>query len=102
MKAYEILLTGGQNQTVSVVLINITYRFTLQWREAAQTWFLDIADDAGDPLVQGIALVAGSNLLHQYQYLGLGGGLVVMCDTGTDAPTFENLGVSAHLLFVVP
>lgn len=102
MKAYEIPLTPGRNQTVSVVLLNATYRLTLQWREAAQTWFLDIADDAGNPLVQGLALVLGSNLLHQHQHLGIGGGLVVIFDTGTDAPTFDNLGQSAHLLFIVP
>lgn len=100
MNVYEIPLTASENQTVSVVLLNVTYRMTLQWREAAQCWFLDIADGAGDPLVQGIALVTGSNLLRQHQYLGIGGGLVVMCDTGTDVPTFDNLGVSAHLLFV--
>lgn len=102
MNAYEIPLNPSQNQTVSAVLLNVTYRLTLQWREGAQCWFLDIADDAGDPLVQGIALVTGSNLLHQHQYLAIGGGLVVMCDTGTDAPTFDNLGQSSHLLFVVP
>lgn len=102
MNAYEIPLRASQNQTVSVVLLNVTYRFTLQWREIVQAWFLDIADDSGNPLVQGLALVLGSNLLHQYQHLGIGGGLVVICDTGTDAPTFDNLGQSTHLLFVVP
>ena len=92
MNAYEIPLTSSKNQTISVVLLNITYRFTLQWREAVQTWFLDIADDSGNPLVQGLALVLGSNLLHQYQYLGIGGGLVVTCDTGTNFNSAAMLG----------
>lgn len=102
MNAYEIPLTPSQNQTASVVILNVTYSFTVQWRNAVQTWFLDIADDAGNPLVQGIALITGSDLLHQHQYLELGGGLFVVCDAGTDAPTFDNLGSSAHLIFATP
>ena len=102
MNAYEIPLTPSQNQTVSVVLLNITYSLTLQWRNAVQTWFLDIADDSGNPLIQGLALVTGSDLLRQHQHLGIGGGLFVVCDTGTDAPTFDNLGSSSHLIFATP
>lgn len=100
MNAYEIPLSS-KNQTVAVVLLNRAYRLTLQWRDAISTWLLDIADSAGKPIVDGLPLVLGVNLLHQYAYLGIGGGLVVTCDTGTDAPTFDNLGTSSHLLFVV-
>lgn len=99
-KILEIPLSA-RNQIVTVVLLNVTYQLTLQWRKAAQTWFLDIADAAGTPLIQGLALVQGVNLLHQHQALGIGGGLLVTCDTGVDAPTFENLGTTSHLLFVV-
>lgn len=100
-KLFEIPLSG-QNQTVTVVLLSVVYLLTLQWRDAVQTWFLDIADVNGVPLVQGLPLVLGVNMLHQHQALGIGAGLVVACDTGVDAPTFENLGTGSHLLFVVP
>jgi hypothetical protein len=59
----------------------------------AGSWVLDIADDIGNPILSGIPLVTGANLLSQYGYLGFGGGLYVMTTSDPDAvPTFENLG----------
>ncbi len=45
---------------------------------------------------------AGTNLLEQYDYLGLGG--VLWCQTTDDpdaVPTFGNLGVGSHLYWWV-
>lgn len=101
VKVYEIPLQA-KNQRLSVTLRGVVYRLAVNWRNAAATWFLDIADGNGNPLLQGLALVSGCDLLHQHQEVGLGGQLVVALDAGTLAPTFDNLGSAAHVLFVTP
>lgn len=98
--AYEIPLSA-QPQQFSIALAGVTYRITVQWRDPSPGWCIDIADAAGNPLVTGIPLVTGANLLEQYAYLGVGGGLYVQTDNDPDAlPTFGNLGASSHLYFV--
>lgn len=98
---YEIPLTPSP-QTFGITLAGTPLSLTLQWREAgAKCWLLDVADSAGVSIVAGIPLVTGHDLLEQYAYLGLGGGLVVATDGDQDAvPTFDNLGVASHLTFV--
>lgn len=65
-------------------------------------WVLDIADNNNNPIVCGIPLVTGIDLLYQYQYLGFGGSLVVATDGNpVIPPTFDNLGTDSHLYFVV-
>ena len=47
-------------------------------------------------------MVPGLDLLYQYKYLGIAGSLVVQTDYNTDAvPTYENLGVTGRVYFVV-
>lgn len=65
-------------------------------------WVLDINDIRNQPIVCGIPLVTGIDLLYQYKYLGFGGSLVVSSDgSPTTVPTFTNLGTISHLYFVV-
>lgn len=100
-QVFEIPLSA-RSQRCNVTLLNVNYQLSLQWRAAASQWVLDIADASGNPVVQGLPLVTGADLLGQYAYLGIGGALVVMLDNGAgDAVTFDNLGTSAHLRFVV-
>jgi hypothetical protein len=98
---YEIPLTA-QAQTFSVSLAGVEYTITLAWRDADEGgWFLDLADAAGNVIVSGIPLVTGADLLGQYRYLGIGGGLQVQSDGDPDAvPTYTNLGATSHLYFV--
>lgn len=100
MAAYEIPLTA-EPQRFAIQLAGTVYQMTLQWRNNAQGgWVLDIADATGTPIVSGIALVTGTDLLGQYAYLGLGGSLyVVNSSGGDDAPTFADLGTDTHLVF---
>jgi len=66
-----------------------------------QAWVLDIADVSSDPIVQGIPLVTGCDLLAQYAYLGIPGQLVVQTDGSPDTmPTYANLGTNSHLYYV--
>jgi hypothetical protein len=98
---YEIPLTA-QPQSFFITLGGIEYRLTLQWRETVGGgWFLDIADSTLNPIISGIPLVTGADLLGQYAYLGIPGKLGVATDGDPDAvPTFTNLGSQSHLYFV--
>lgn len=98
MANFEIPLTP-RPQTFSVSLAGIDYRLTLQWRDTEQAgWVLDIADAGSHPIIEGIPLVTGVDLLEQYAHLGLGG--VLWCQTTAEpdaVPTFDNLGAGSHL-----
>ena len=64
-------------------------------------WMLDISDAANAPLIQGIPLVTGVDLLQQYPYVGIAGQLV--CQTTGDpyaVPTYDNLGIDSKLYFI--
>ena len=50
------------------------------------------------PLVSGIPLVAGCDLLEPYAYLGLGGALLL---SGDEPPSPDTLGRGVDLLFEV-
>lgn len=101
---YEIPLQATP-QTLSVSLNGATYNLTVLWRaplgEGDTGWVLDIADSGGKPIIQGIPLVTGADLMAQYAYLGLGFSLYVQSDFDpTAAPTYDNLGQTAHLYAV--
>jgi hypothetical protein len=97
----EIPLVAA-SQTFDISLANVVYKMTLVWRAAPEGgWVLDIADSDSVPILAGIPLVTGADLLAQYAYLGFGGELIVQTDHDVDAvPTFENLGDTSHLYFV--
>lgn len=100
ISGFEIPLSG-KSQTMQITLLNVVYKLALQWRGMAG-WVMDIAKQDGTPMVQGIPLVTGVNLLEQYAYLGIGGALIVSTDGDPDAlPTYDNLGTVSHLYFVV-
>lgn len=63
---------------------------------------LDISDFSNNPILTGIPIVTGSDLLEQFGYLKFGGKLIAQTDTDTLAvPNFNNLGSSGNLFFVV-
>lgn len=98
---FEIPLTP-EPQTFSIVLGGNTYRVSLIWRENEQAgWVMDLADINNVPLVCGIPLVTGQNLLMQYSYLGFGGAMAVISDGDPFVvPTRDTLGVSSRLYFI--
>lgn len=102
MAIFEIPLQVGTPQTFPITLSGVQYELTLIYRNVSQGgWFLDIADQNSNPIVQGIPLVTGVNLLEQYDYLGFGGELWVQTSSDPDAvPTFENLGEDGLLYWV--
>lgn len=100
MAKFEIPLSP-QPQRFLIPINGTTYQLTVQWRDTDQGgWVLDIADAQGAPIVNGMPLVTGCDLLAQYAYLGFGCALTVSTDFDPDAvPTFDNLGQTSHLYF---
>jgi len=102
MTPFEIPLSPAP-QTFSIPLNGIDYKLTVYWNKASQNWVMNIDDDAENPIAHGIPLLTGTNLLDQFEYLGIGGALVVQTDSAVDdVPSFSELGVTGRLYFVVP
>ena len=76
------------------------YQLVTQYRAAPEAgWTLDIGEPDSTPIISGIPLVTGVNLLAQYQHL-IVGSLFVLSDVDMwAAPGFPDLGVSSHLYF---
>ncbi len=102
MNAYEIPLTPA-SQTFQTTIMGASYTLTVTWRQAAGLWFLDIADSSNNPLVNGVAMVTGVDLLGQYAFLNFVFKLYVISDVTPDAlPTYDNLGIGSHLYVATP
>lgn len=100
---FPIPLAVGVPQTFPIQLGGSQYQLTLLYRNITDGgWVLDIADANGTPIVQGIPLVTGADLLAQYKHLGFTGALVCQTTSNPDAvPTFTNLGDDGQLYWVV-
>lgn len=98
----EIPLTPSRAAIFTITLAGALYNMRLTYDIAQDScWILDIGDANQVPLVAGIPLVTGVDLLAQYAYLGFGGALVVTTDRGAgEVPTFDGLGVTSHLYFI--
>lgn len=101
MQVYEIPLSPIP-QHFPITLGGIPLNLTVAWRNLGGAgWVIDLDDAANAPIVHGIPLVTGGDLLGQFRHLGLQGSLFVQTDGDVDAvPTFANLGVESKLLFV--
>lgn len=94
---YEVPLSSVP-QTFQITIAMIVYVLTVRWNSQNQSWVLDISDQNNVPILQGIPLVTGSDLLEQYGYLNFGFQLI--CQTDHDLlapPTYANLGTTGHL-----
>jgi hypothetical protein len=88
-------------QSFEIALVGINYKVDLSWNAHSQNWNIDINDTLGSPIVQGIPLVAGADLLQQFEYLNFGGALMVQSDSDLSAPpAFSTLGITDHLYFI--
>ena len=100
MAAFEIPLSP-RPQTFVIALGGTSYTLRFHFANTDQGgWLLDIGDAANNPLICGIPLVTGADLLEQYPDVGIAGRLFVLSDGDPGAvPTFMNLGVSSHVYF---
>lgn len=104
---FEIPLKVGVPQSFNSTLGGHRYSITIQYRDDPMGgWVIDIYDaDTQAPVLTGIPMVTGVNLLEQYAYLGFGGGLWVQTShhealNPDNVPTFENLGRDGLLYWV--
>lgn len=98
MSRYIVPLTP-EPQTFGIVLGGTQYRLTLRWCGMAEGgWMLDVADADDVPLVAGIALVTGADLLAPYADLGFGGILWLYSVTELP-PAYDELGDTVQMIF---
>lgn len=87
----------------TVALDGVNYILDLRWSERANGWFLDLYDDAEDPIRQGIRLVADWPLLRLIaDERAPRGNLMALASGGDADPTFETLGTEVSLVYVEP
>ncbi|KVE37659.1 phage baseplate plug family protein [Burkholderia sp. BDU5] len=99
MQIYEVPLSADV-QAFKISLGGTIYRLTLVYRGPAG-WVLDVADDSGTPIVSGLPLTTGGDLLAQYRHLGFAGRLWVQgAEDPDDVPQYGDLGVGSHVFWV--
>lgn len=103
---FRIPTQPSQAQSFGVTLNGREYRFRLTYNDAQEGgWVLDIGGEDGAPIVCGIPVLPGMNLLEPYGHLSIGGGgalFVYGPGTNDAAPTFEGLGAAWQLYFAPP
>jgi hypothetical protein len=102
MEIFKIPLTPVP-QSFSIVLGGVHYILNLHWNAAEQMqfWTIDIADaNTREPIINGIPLVTGCNLLDQFEYLGFKGGLIAYVSGSDERPGYDDLGDAGNLFFV--
>jgi hypothetical protein len=113
MTAIRELPLTPRPQTLTCELGGTTYLFRFKWNRIIQAWVMDIRDSAGLPIaglagLDGIPLVTGTDLLGQFRYLAIGGGLPMIVMTiavgrsPDEVPNFRNLGTDGHVFFQTP
>ncbi|MDC9593502.1 phage baseplate plug family protein [Xenorhabdus sp. IM139775] len=98
MNIIEIPLQA-ENQQFDIQLGGVSYRMRLQWRDCAG-WVLDIMHPNSEPIVMGVSLVFGADILEQHSYLGFNGSLVFVCDNPQSEAIRDDLGKTNRLYFM--
>lgn len=98
MATYEIPLSTG-NQKFNVQLNKVSYKLQLIYR--LDTWFIDLMDGAENPIILGLALNPGIDLLEQHQHL-IKGSLFVANSNKDESQAFYDLGSKIQLYWRDP
>jgi hypothetical protein len=102
MSTISVIPLINMAQLFSITLASVVYNCRCYWNnDPAGGWCLDISDANSIPIVMGIPLVTGADLLAQYGYLNFGGQLRVATKGSPLAvPTYSNLGDASNLYFI--
>lgn len=100
---------GRSPQRFRIELNGTEYTMFLRWSHVSNCWIMDLSD-AGDAvkILGGIPIVTGTDLLGQFEYLGIAGGsklvalTIAVGHSPDEVPTFANLGTDGHLILVTP
>ncbi|WP_423854287.1 phage baseplate plug family protein [Acinetobacter guillouiae] len=90
---YEIPLNYG-NQKFNIRLGSAQFKLQLIYR--ASQWYLDIFDTAENPLIAGLPMLVGDNLLAQYQHI-IKGSLYVFNINEDESQAFSDLSTNIKL-----
>lgn len=100
-QVFEVPTQPGSPQQQVIPLAGTTYTLLLYWCDPDGVWMLNIMDTTGDPIVSGLPLITGADMLEQYAYLGIGGMLLAQSDFDwTVPPGLNTLGTTGHLYFI--
>jgi len=92
---------SGLPQTFTVSLSSIEHNMNLGWNPQAGAFILDVLDKNQNPMLMGLQLATGSDLLSQFEYLGIKGSLLVQTAGNPGAmPTVANFGTLSHLYYL--
>lgn len=98
--------TAPLPQSYSITFPNgVTYTLSFQYLFVVDNpcWILDISDSLGNPIVCGVPLITGADLLAQFEYLGFDCSMFSTTDGDQTAPpNFYNLGTAGHLRISTP
>lgn len=64
----------------TLTLDGVRFQLDTYTNRADGSWYMDLFDTDGTPLVQGIALVTGLDLLYPYRYLPVPAGVLFVND----------------------
>ncbi|PKF31922.1 phage baseplate plug family protein [Acinetobacter proteolyticus] len=92
---YEIPFNNG-NQKFNIRLGLVQYKLQLIYR--AEQWFLDIFDTAENPLIVGLPMLVGDNLLVQHQHI-IKGALYVLNTNEDESQAFNDLSTRIKLFW---
>jgi hypothetical protein len=104
MATVEEFPLRAEAQQIQITLGGIEYTVRFGWGDTADGgWFIDMTDIDGVPLLRGLPLTAGEDVLQQVAYLGIPGEIRVQTH-GDDLvePTYANLGANGKVLFITP
>ena len=98
----ELPPSTDRPQSFTTQLGSAVYQFDLRWNDRSNVWTMDISDPvSGNPIVSGLAVVLGADLLKPYA-LGIGT-LIVVDETSTNTEAaLDSLGSSVNLYWVSP
>lgn len=95
MAIYEIPLRSG-NQKFNVTLGKTIYKLRLIYR--IDEWYLDILDTSEKPLITGLLICPGVDLLEQYKHI-IPYSLYATNSNPDELTTFDSLGSKIKLYY---
>lgn len=107
MAVFKIPLEA-RNQITRMQINGINYQLRVMWNKMAGVWILDIFTDTGFPILCGIPLITGANLLGQYEYKHIGNDVIFIVLTlavghsPSEIPSQTNLGTDGNLYYITP
>lgn len=99
MTPFELPLSP-EPQKFTIKLAGTQYKMRFYWNETV--WCFDLSSIDETPILAGVPVVAGADLLGQYKHLGIGGSMLAQSDFDPhEPPTLDNLGETGRVYFIV-